>query len=340
MSLKKTPGAQHASANANSKSVRKIKPLASTKVMYLDHARLDLMHCIADGLFRPMQKGQQATSKLDLHYKMNTGYTLWWRNFQPLSITDQSVFLAIHRLLAEKDRAKVVPTTSADSNERSLMNYLQLRGQASDSTTLMLETSLSEIARTIGMTDGGENLKSLLECIVRLSSVTCSVYDNDDPSKSFWQANLFSHLAMDKGRIFIAVNPMLSKALLVQRNAYVDMQNQRALNSDAAKRLHFWLSGWANEGVVKKIELDKLVLHVWGDEPEGDVLRNRRRILRKAISEIAALPGWMCEEKEHQMVFVCKPVFQGNSNPNDIVDAQSDDAEEDGAEVPSSTEAE
>jgi hypothetical protein len=103
---------------------------------------------------------------------------------------------------------------------------------------------------------------------------------------------------------------MLSNAILVNRNAYVDMQNQRELNTDAAKRLHFWLSGWADEDKLKKIELDHLIPHVWGDMPNRDVdIRNRRRILRKAVSEVAKLPGWVCYENKERMVFVQKPSF-------------------------------
>ena len=291
------------------KSTKKTKPKGHA-VVYLDHARVDLMHCIADGLFRPLQRGAEKGVSLDIHYKIKAkGFTLWWRNYQVLSIADQSVFLAIHRLLSEKRRARAF-VAPADDNEKALMEMLNVQQDASQRQTVMLETSLTEIAKTVGLSDGGANLKNIAESIIRLSSVVCAVYANDDPGKKFWQANLFSHLKMDSGKVYIAANPMLSNAILVNRNAYVDMQNQRELNSDAAKRLHFWLSGWADEDKLKKIELDHLIPHVWGDMPSADVdVRNRRRILRKAIDEVAKLPGWICYESKERMVFVQKPSF-------------------------------
>lgn len=338
MTLKKSPpttpdnAAPTSSAKPPSKAVavkntKKTKPKGHA-VVYLDHARVDLMHCIADGLFRPLQRGAEKGVSLDIHYKIKAkGFTLWWRNYQVLSIADQSVFLAIHRLLSEKRRARAF-VAPADDNEKALMEMLNVQQDASQRQTVMLETSLTEIAKTVGLSDGGANLKNIAESIIRLSSVVCAVYANDDPGKKFWQANLFSHLKMDSGKVYIAANPMLSNAILVNRNAYVDMQNQRELNSDAAKRLHFWLSGWADEDKLKKIELDHLIPHVWGDMPSADVdVRNRRRILRKAIEEVAKLPGWICYENKERMVFVQKPSFDApkghvgySGNEDDVLD--------------------
>lgn len=318
MTLKKSPATNPAPATVSTSTKASAKVPAKTKkakpkghaVVYLDHARVDLMHCIADGLFRPLQRGAEKGVSLDIHYKIKAkGFTLWWRNYQVLSIADQSVFLAIHRLLSEKRRARsfVAP---ADDNEKALMEMLNVQQDNNQRQTVMLETSLTEIAKTIGLSDGGANLKNIADSIIRLSSVVCAIYSNDDPGKKFWQANLFSHLKMDSGKVYIAANPMLSNAILVNRNAYVDMQNQRELNSDPAKRLHFWLSGWADEDKLKKIELDHLIPHVWGDMPQMDVdIRNRRRILRKAIDEVAKLPGWICYENKERMVFVQKPAF-------------------------------
>ena len=323
MALKKSTVTPPSAPVQNKKSIKRAKPKGHA-IVYLDHARVDLMHCIADGLFRPLQRGAEKGVSLDIHYKIKAkGFTLWWRNYQVLSIADQSVFLAIHRLLSERKRAKTM-LVPIDKNEKELMDMLDVQQDASQRETVMLETSLTEIARTIGLSDGGANLKNIADSIIRLSSVVCAIYANEDPGKKFWQANLFSHLRMDSGKVFIAANPMLSNAILVNRNAYVDMQNQRELNSDAAKRLHFWMSGWADEAKLKKIELDHLIPHVWGDMPAADVdVRNRRRILRKAIAEVSKLPGWTCHEKE-KMSFVRKPSFVGPTQPveedNTIID--------------------
>ena len=305
----------HVAKQPTNGPAKKRKKPKGHAIVYLDHARVDLMHCIADGLFRPLQRGAEKGVSLDIHYKIKSkGFTLWWRNYQLLSIADQSVFLAIHRLLSEKKRARAF-SAPQDDNEKALLTMLNVEQNDAQRQAVMLETSLSEIARTIGLSDGGANLKNIADSIIRLSSVVCAVYANDDPGKKFWQANLFSFLRMENNKVFIAANPMLSNAILINRNSYVDMQNQRELHSDAAKRLHFWLSGWADEDKLKKIELDHLIPHVWGDVPQADVdIRNRRRILRKAIEDVAQLPGWTCYENKERMVFVQKPSFVGHAN--------------------------
>ena len=67
--------------------------------------------------------------------------------------------------------------------------------------------------------------------------------------------------------------------------------------------LDVWLSSWMRSGTKNKIELDKLVPHIWGEQPEQDKLRKRRLSLRKAIQEINELQSWKASEIDGNVLF-------------------------------------
>lgn len=300
------PAARKAAAKPVTK--RKPKKSGGYQVVILDHARVDPSHCLADGLFRPLQKGTQKGSSLDIHYRYK-GFTFWWRNYRLLSIADQSVFLALHRLAAERGRTETVGPEHTDPTMLEVRGALNMRLQAAELDCLAFTTSLREMAENIGMTVTGPNLRAIKESLLRLSGVSFVIYKGEDETSTFWQANLISNLAGVDGRVYVAVNPLLSKALVGKPSSYIDMSEQRALNSDAAKRLHVWLSSWAPTEEIRTIALDNLIQHVWGtEESTPDAIRKRRVYLRKAIAEIGSLDGWLCsEDKTSHLVQVRRP---------------------------------
>ena len=283
------------------------KKQKSKHVIIFDHARVDPSHCLTDGLFRPLKRQSFEGQSLSVRYKYKD-YTFWWRNYCPLNITDQSVFLAVHRLAAEKARTKVVGPSSESSTMIDARNALKLKYDASDLDILVLETTVNEIAQTMGITDSGANFKQIKESLIRLSGVSFVIYKGDDVTTLFWQANLFSHMAGLDKKLAIGINPMLSRALSGGQYTFVNMREQRELNSEVSKRLHVWLSSWLKAGTKDKIGLDLLIPHIWGDESEKGKLRTRRVYLRNALKEINELQGWSCvEDKESGFVVFERP---------------------------------
>lgn len=286
------------------------KPTAkkpSKHVIVFDHARVDPSHCLTDGLFRPLKRQSFEGQSLSVKYKYRN-YTFWWRNYCPLNITDQSVFLAVHRLASEKARVRVVGVEDESSTMKDVRTALKLKYDATDLDILVLETTVNEIAQTMGITDSGANYKQIKESLIRLSGVSFVIYKGDDVTTLFWQANLFSHLAGLDKKLAIGINPMLSRALAGGQYTFVDMREQRILSGEVAKRLHVWLSSWMKAGNSDKIQLDLLIPHIWGDASEKSKLRTRRVYLRKALSEIDALEGWTCiEETESGFVIIKRP---------------------------------
>ena len=285
------------------------KKIGGRQVIVLDHARVDPSHCLADGLFRPMRRGDQKTASMDIHYRYKE-FTFWWRNYQLLDISDQSVFLALHRLAAERGRTERIGPETQDPTFLTLRSALNMKLDAAELQCLAFSTSLNEIAKLIGLTNTGPNLKAIKDSLLRISGVSFVIYKGEDHTSSFWQANLISQLAGTNGQVVIAVNPLLGKALVGKPSTFVSMEEQRQLKSDPAKRLHLWLSSWASSTERRRIELDTLIPHVWGNqEVSGSSTHRRRRgILRKALDDIASLNGWTIDTDEKtNMITVQKP---------------------------------
>lgn len=276
-------------------------------VIVFDHARVDPSHCLTDGLFRPLKRQSYKGLSLDVRYKYKE-YTFWWRNYCPLNITDQSVFLAVHRLASEKGRVSRIGSAEEAETMKAVRDALKLKYTASDLDVLVLETTVNEITKVMGITDAGKNYKQIKESLIRLSGVSFVIYKGNDITTLFWQANLFSHIAGIDKRLVIAINPMLSKALGGGQSTFVDMREQRELKSEVSKRLHVWLSSWIRHGEQNKIQLSLLIPHIWGDEGENDKLRKRREYLRNALDEINLLAGWECiEDKVSSFVTIKRP---------------------------------
>lgn len=283
------------------------KPKTRPHVIIFDHARVDPSHCLTDGLFRPLKRQSFEGQSLSVKYKYKN-YTFWWRNYCPLNITDQSVFLAVHRLASEQGRVSRVGPLEEAETMKSVRNALKLKYDASDLDVLVLETTVIEIAKAMGITDAGRNYKQIKESLIRLSGVSFVIYKGDDVTTLFWQANLFSHIAGIDKRLVIAINPMLSKALAGGQSTFIDMKEQRELNSEVSKRLHVWLSSWIRNGEGNKTNLDLLIPHVWGNECEDNKLRKRREYLRNALKDIDSLNGWTCvEDISSNLVTIKRP---------------------------------
>ncbi len=286
----------------------KKKPVRKHVIIF-DHARVDPSHCLTDGLFRPLKRESFLERALQIRYKYKD-YTFWWRNYEPLNITDQSVFLAVHRLAAEKGNVVRVGPLHENLTMREVREALKLDYEAKGLDVLVLETTVTELASTIGIAKSGANYKLIKDSLIRLAGVSFAIYRGEDTSSVFWSATLFSQLAGVNGKIIVGINPLLSKALSGGQSTFISMVEQRKLKSEVSKRLHVWLSSWIRSGGENKIELDLLIPHVWGTELSGGALRCRRQYLRKALKEINCLDGWNCvEDEKSKKVTIKKPVM-------------------------------
>jgi hypothetical protein len=265
----------------------------SVKGIVFDHARIDTSHCLANGLFRPVMRGARSASPLDVTYTYKT-FTFRWQNPSGhLCIKDQSVFLAIHRIAAPAKRTKRTDKECSDAIRLSAWDALELGLEATNLECLTIGVTAREIAHTLGLKISGPAISRIEESLERLASTSFSIYQKDS-AEACWRAQLIG-LAQGDGELQIAFNPMLSKALISTPTTFVDMDEVRILRTDAALRLLVWLSGWLRPCEGKRIGLDLLVKHIWGDCSSGDALYGRRISVKKALEEIDAKTAWDCK---------------------------------------------
>lgn len=261
-----------------------------------DHARIDTSHCLADGLFVPVLRGARNKSPLDVTYRYKTVTFRWERSSGRLCIKDQQVFLAIHRIAAQPGRTIRVGPEHPDSDLLSARSSLKLAREASDLECLIAKVTAREIAHTLGLKISGPALSRIEESLERLALTSFSIY-RSDTAPSYWKAQLIG-VTESGNELQIAFNPLLSRALRSAPTTYIDMTEVRSLKTDASVRLLVWLSGWLRPCEGKRIGLDLLIKHVWGDTGKGDVLYSRRNSIKKALAEIDENTAWDCKHDE------------------------------------------
>lgn len=295
----KNTNQNHPSKTPGAKSAEQRKSLA-----IIDHARLDPSHCLADGLFKPLLRGSNKTG-LSVRYQ-HKGYTFHWQGSELLGINEQSVFLAIHRLAATAGPDNRVDCNNADPNQQEARTRLKLAHEAVLSDCLVIETSANELTRTTGRKVNGQSAKRIVESLMRMADVCFCIYSTEAPSSPVFQSQLISVVESER-LLHVGLNPCLTKAICKEPSTYVDMREQRVLESDITKRLHVWLSSWASptvNGRDQRIGMDKLICHIWGDSATGDALYARRKKLHAAIAELNGLASWSCVLNANDIVHV------------------------------------
>lgn len=274
----------------------------------LDHARIYPPACFVDGLFIPIQKGTSRNKAIKLQYELKE-YVLHWSSKEVLGIQEQSIFLAIHRIASEQKNRHVLEAAPNDEKLIYLRKLLNAGYSAREDKCYYIETSLYEISKIIGLSDSGQNLKNIEYGLSKLANVICT-YTRKRDNLPEWESNIFSAIKLENARILIAFSSMLCSAFNQTPTSIISMADQRKLKSECSKRLHMWLSSWANTD-NHKVNLDTLIVHVWGRNNYSEVSKwNYRRTLRVAISEIGLLPGWTCTINENNLVYVSKPKLE------------------------------
>lgn len=297
------------------------KKSTQPKPLIEDHARLDPSHCLADGLFKPLFRGSRTSAVLDVQYHFQE-FVFRWSGPELLSIGDQSVFLAIHRLAAQPGRAEQVGPNHDNPIFVTIRSMLDMRHEAESLGCLVLTVSPTEIATTMGIAGSGQALKRIKESLGRLSRVILRINRSETPDTIYWQSNLLSS-AISNRKILVGFNPVLSQALLGKPATFIDMREQRALNSDTTKRLHVWLSCWLginHSHQERKVDMNNLIRHIWGDVSTSETLYSRRTALKKVLSEINTLSGWVCLLTDSGSVVIKRTPVKANQRITEVTD--------------------
>ena len=290
----------------NTNPPKRKKSIVAPDIIF-DHARVDPTHCLANGLFRPIQRGKRAETALDIAHPYQEYTFRWQHETAQLCIQDQSVLLAVLYLASVPGRAIAVDANHPDAKMHEARNALGLMLGAANCACLMITTTARELTNTLGLAISGPALSRIKDSLKRLAGVSFSITPKgtDNP---IWKSMLVSLVDIDGKNLLIGISPTLSKSLNDKKAAktYIDMKEQRILPSDAAKRLHVWLSAWIRPTEKKTIHLDLLVTHVYGDTGTGDTLYTRRNTIKTSLRELDEKTVWTCKPVEGSEMFSIK----------------------------------
>lgn len=236
-------------------------------------------------IFRPLAK-TPSRAKLDLTQTFN-GVELTWRGPNQLSIPDQSVLLAA---MACAKGCDVQEEQGAEPGaDHSALALLEPTGHRFQTASVWIPTTFRMLSRHCAASGhAGPNTAQVKASLKRLTETTIWMRSGDREGSTRLLA--WSYSQADS--VLLTLNWRLVDALCGRQYSRINLHHRGLLATDVAKALHFSLSCQIRPGKFWSYKLDNLQRHVWGNQAEGEALRQRRTKLRKALDALAGLPSW------------------------------------------------
>lgn len=236
-------------------------------------------------VFRPLAK---TSSRAKLELTQSVGEVqLTWRGPNQLSIPDQSVLLAA---MACAKGCDVQQEQGAEPGaDRSALALLEPTGHRFQTASVWIPTTFRKLSRHCAASGhAGPNTAQVKASLKRLTETTIWMRSGDREGSTRLLA--WSYSQADS--VLLTLNWRLVDALCGRRYSRINLHHRGMLVTDVAKALHFSLSCQLGPGKSWSYKLDNLQRHVWGDQAEGEALRQRRTKLRKALDALGSLPTW------------------------------------------------
>lgn len=263
-------------------------------------------------IFVPLKRG---TKRPGMDVTLGAGRTeMRVRAYELLGIGDQDVLVALLRLAEWTENTSVLETVPVTDEGRRLRDGLEIECQGTsapatakrrsrrpaaplypEDTSLVVETTLNEVARRAGKTLGGKGRKVVNETLDRLTGVQIKVTDTETGSY------VYSHLVhsvryeAEGDRLRVALHPALAKVLLGGGGAVTRIaeRDYLALEGEVARRLLVRLCSWVDAGTTRHARIETLAQSVWRDPSTNRSARSRRYArLAEALLEVGQLEEW------------------------------------------------
>jgi hypothetical protein len=236
-------------------------------------------------IFRPLAKSS-SRDKLELTQTVGE-VQLTWRGPNQLSIPDQSVLLAA---MACAKGCEVLEEQRAEPAAGQMaLALLEPTGHRFQTASVWIPTTFRMLSRHCAASGhAGPNTSQVKASLKRLTETTIWMRSGDREGSTRLLA--WSYSQADSA--LLTLNWRLVDALCGRRYSRINLHHRGLLATDVAKALHFSLSCQIGPGGSWAYKLDNLQRHVWGDQAEGEALRQRRTKLRKALEALAGLPTW------------------------------------------------
>ena len=266
------------------------------------HARHDRAHCLAPGLFRSLGKRDRKTEKLDVTYDYGAGQRIQFVGPEPLGADDLRVLVGLVSMAGP--RGLVLEPETPHEGGKQLRLALNPKWDAAEDDALAVKGSIAELARAVGYPRSGRSYGIIRRSVRRLYTVT--VFAQADGQERGYR--LLGGYGSDKsGDLFVALNPMIARAVMGGQHARIDLREVRALRSNPTRLIHQRLCGWIDPGATAQVRIDTLCGYAWPAPPPTKQVRYKRRsTARQALKELEGL-GWMIGEDDRGRVEITRP---------------------------------
>jgi hypothetical protein len=203
----------------------------------------------------------------------------------------ESILLAIIKL-AGRGGIRIEP----DQPMLPLFNATE--GDAKTRTTVKTTCTQYRLLKEAGMGNDNRSYQQLNFYLDQMATVTVKWENHATGWKG--RSHLMDYATHEDGSLIVQVNWRLAGAMFGDyERAVINLDERHALEKDASKSLHRWLSAHIWAGNSEYITYKKLITHIWTQLAKAAAQRKRLERLKKEIlPDIAKLDGWTVEMRE------------------------------------------
>jgi hypothetical protein len=252
----------------------------SREIQEVTHARLEPVIGGCPGLFTARSRRVGA---LDVMYHLGDATLRLSAVHRPRPV-DLMVLVVLVALAGPAGRA-------SDDGDRDRQLVAALALSAVDGV-LIVETRVARVLHEMGLEDGGSGRAQLRESLARLAGLTVIGRRGSREASM----HLLSYAVDDvSGALSVALSPRLTAAILGPRHIRLMLSELRPIR-EHARLLYVRICGWVDPGRTRAVRLSVLMGYLWPDPPTRQwEVRDRRRIVRRAMRELSQLYGWRVE---------------------------------------------
>ena len=281
-------------------------------VDYMDHAPMSTIF-LFPALFRSLPSTSKKTPLQISTAFMNSDYShCVWQSEESLGATDQLTFAYLCQCAAFPSSQMLTPHHTIYQPHATLLG---LAGFNVQPNFVACEVDVNSIRKAIGLVSSNTfNKETVLKSLVRLSNVRMTRYAQTNRGANDMGGSRLLGFQVNDEKLVVVLNPEASQKAKERTNVvWLNMKEQRMLPSKPAQILHGWLSAWLPAYSGRSLKFDTLLPHIWATTPKDSAVKKERgRILREVIQQIASLPGWVSKyDAETKMVYFEKPLHAG-----------------------------
>jgi Replication protein C (RepC) len=220
-----------------------------------------------------------------------------------LGVDDLSLLLGIVSIAGQHSRGALLEPAD-DPKHLDAIAQLKPEGEAVQERHIRVDTNIHELLHAAGMSIGSSQYDQVEAILKRLRGVyyVREVMDGNVRVRfSGAQEQLLFYEARSDGDLRITLSERLSKALISGPYGWVYLPDYRCVRGEVARLLMCSLSVRSVVGrPTCYARIDDMVGWLYDQEPGSEGagrasqrLRDRRRAIRKALEEIAAMASWI-----------------------------------------------